>query len=226
MRTRIPMLIGVIGLVACLTREPAAASGADPSPLPAPARSTELSPSLAKATRNQIAALEPVFLAPDLEYPTIGLLPGWREKVCPQFSGLTRQQGEFAPFRASFGHCARRRSPGGGSRLHTHIHIYVTDWPRDLPKSMQRSDAIGVFGYRGRPYLVDQFIDTPHPVRVWYNIVEGPPVTFRFAFIGVVVVADRGQLQHVSLGQLADYLGWSASQRSSLTRTWRVTRPF
>ena len=205
MRSQIPMLIAAIGLIACLSAEPAGALGPDPSQLPGPPGGAELSPRLASYV-NRIAALEPAYLAPDLEYPTIGLLPGWRDKVCPQVSGLTQQQGEFILARLS--DIAR----AAGVRVADHdcrpnIFIYVTDRPRDLLKSMEKQNPIGMFGRRGLPYLIDQFIDTPRPVRVWYNVEEGPAVSFQYAFAGVLVVADRAQLQHVSFGQLADYLG-------------------
>src|SRR5665213_1860994 len=205
MRSKIPKLIAAIGLIGCLTAEPAGALGPDPSQLPAPPSTAELSPRLASYV-NQIAALEPAYLAPDLEYPTIGLLPGWRDKVCPQVSGLTRQQGEFVLARLSdIARAAGIRVSGHDCK--PNIFIYVTDRPRDLLKSMEQRNPIGMFGYRGRPYLIDQFIDTPRPVRVWYNVAEGAEVSFRFAFAGILVVADRAQLQHLSLGQLADYLG-------------------
>ncbi len=205
MRFKIPILAAAIGLIACLSIEPAGAFGPDPSPLVAPSRSAGLSPRL-ESYVHQIAALEPAYLTPELEYPTIGLLPGWRDKVCPQVSGLTQQQGEFILARLL--DIAR----AAGIRVSDHdckpnIFIYVTERPRDLLKSIEQKNSIDMFGYRGRPYLIDQFIDTPRPVRVWYNIMEGPPVSFRFAFAGVLVVADRAQLQHVSLRQLADYLG-------------------
>jgi hypothetical protein len=66
------------------------------------------------------------------------------------------------------------------------------------------------------PALVEEFIDAPRPVKVWYNThteTVGGLATFAQGLIvtapvvaRVFVIVDRAQVQGVSFGQLADYL--------------------
>jgi hypothetical protein len=166
-------------------------------------RRAELYPQV-KNFLNEAAALEPIVLTPRLEYPTVGTLPGWRDKICPKLSGLAREDGQFVLARV----VEIARATGvrvDGDHCSPNLYIFVTPQPTELLKGLE--SAYDMFGPRGRPYLLDQFIATPRPVRVWYNIYgAGPSVSFRFAFTTVLVVVDQTRLQGVSRSQLADYV--------------------
>ena len=135
------------------------------------------------------------------EYP-----PRWFAPVCPLVTGLPREQGEFVLGRIS--EIARAAgAPLGGEHCHPNLFIYVTAQPKGLLRAM--------FG-NATPLRVDEFIDTPRPVRVWHNIYEVPAgkmaipgrINARAWAIGpVYVVVDRAHLHAVSQGQLADYVG-------------------
>jgi hypothetical protein len=95
----------------------------------------------------------------------------------------------------------------GDEHCSPNLHIFVTAQPRELLKGIEKQNYYAMFGPRGRPYLLDQFIAMPRPVGVWYNIFpEGRSVWFKYAFTGVLVIVDQTRLQGVSLGQLADYI--------------------
>jgi hypothetical protein len=97
--------------------------------------------------------------------------------VCPLVSGLPRQDGEFILERLS--EIARA---AGVPLAEEHcgrpdLYILVTSRPQDLLRAMERRNRPFTFGYDVRfdppvetpRLLVDEFIDTPRPVRVWYN---------------------------------------------------------
>jgi hypothetical protein len=97
--------------------------------------------------------------------------------------------------------------PLAGEHCSPNLYILVTAQPRKLLKGMEENNAAVTFGPRALPTVLDQFIATPRPVRVWYNIgVGGPPVPFKYAFTRVSVIVDQKRLHGVSSGQLADYI--------------------
>lgn len=189
MRTALFALIFGLGVALCATAEPASVDS----------QRAQLYP---KVTRflAEAAALEPAFLAPQLYYPKEGLLPGWRIKVCPQVTGLPRQQGEYVLARLS----QVARTVGvrtGDEHCSPNLYIYATDHPNEVLKGLEAKNSYAIFGPRGVPYLLDQFAAMPQPVRIWYNIYgRGPAIT------GVLVIVDKTRIQGATIGQLADYL--------------------
>ena len=78
--------------------------------------------------------------------------------------------------------------------------IFVTaTQPQELVKGLEKHNSYAMFGPRGRPYLIDQFIAASRPVKVWYNV-------YGYSFARVLVIVDGTRLQGVSRGQLADYI--------------------
>jgi hypothetical protein len=82
---------------------------------------------------------------------------------------------------------------------------------------MEKRNFIYTFGQDAYPTVVDAFIATPRPVRVWYSVIEkfaifGPGYASRLRYhyewelTHVFVVVDQTRLQAVSRGQLADYV--------------------
>jgi len=96
--------------------------------------------------------------------------------ACPLVSGLTRQDGEFILERLS--EIARAAGvPLAGEHCRPNLYILVTPRPEELLRGMEKRNRPFTFGYDFRSYpptetprlVVDEFIKTPRPVRVWYN---------------------------------------------------------
>jgi hypothetical protein len=147
------------------------ASSAPATPLPevmVTARRLELERRVAKFV-NQIAAPENGDEG----------LARWQRPVCPLVSGLPQKDGEFILERLSeVAHAAG--VPLGDEHCHPNLYILVTDQPEDLLRGMEKRNRGFTFGYDTSVYpptetpatVVDEFINTPHAVRVWYNSYE------------------------------------------------------
>jgi hypothetical protein len=147
--------------------------------------------------------------------------------VCPLVSGLLPQEGESILERVS--EIARAANvPLAGEHCRPNLYVLVTAQPEGLLRAMERRNFFFTFGEEASPSVVDEFIRTPRPVRVWYNsgmmTPEGrrvPPhgyvqVTSLLQF-GVVwsmsrvfVIVDQQRLQGVSRRQFADYIAMVA----------------
>jgi hypothetical protein len=168
-------------------------------------------------------------------------LPLWTQPVCPSVSGMTRQQGEFILERVSqIAHEAGVRL--AGERCRPNLYILVNPRPKDLLRGMEKRNRSFTFGYDLSVFppvptsesVVDQFIETPRAVKVWYNSDErdawGKPLVYNgcvhwrvavrqvcnaessravsnviWIFSSVFVIADQRRLEGVTLGQFADY---------------------
>ncbi len=95
--------------------------------------------------------------------------------VCPLVSGLLRQDGEFILERLS--EIARAAAvPLAGEHCNPNLYVLVTTQPENLLRGMEKRNRAFTFGYDPSDYLipthadvVDEFIETPRAVRVWYN---------------------------------------------------------
>jgi hypothetical protein len=96
--------------------------------------------------------------------------------VCPLVSGLPGQEGEFILERLS--EIARAAGvPLAGEQCRPNLYILITAKPEDLLRGMERRNRPFTFGYDSRSspptetprLVVDEFIETPRAVRVWYN---------------------------------------------------------
>jgi hypothetical protein len=97
-------------------------------------------------------------------------LARWHAPVCPLVAGLTRQDGEFVLDRIS--EIARAaRVPLAGEHCRANLYIFVTSQPTELLRAMAKRNYSVTFG-DAAPFRVDEFIDTPRPVRVWFNSYE------------------------------------------------------
>jgi hypothetical protein len=105
-------------------------------------------------------------------------LARWQKSVCPLVSGLTAEQGEF--FLARVSEIARAAGISlAGENCRPNVYILVTNQPQELLRKMDKRNHAFTFG-DVEPALIDQFISTPRPVRVWYHIdattPEGTPL--------------------------------------------------
>ncbi len=91
----------------------------------------------------------------------------WQAPVCPLVAGLTRQQGEFVLERVS--EIARLTGvPLGEEHCRPNLFIFVTTAPKELLQAMEKRYFAQTFG-NATPSEVDEFINTPRPVRVWHS---------------------------------------------------------
>jgi len=93
----------------------------------------------------------------------------WHNEVCPLVSGLPAQEGEFILGRLS--EIARDANiPLGKEKCRPNFYILLNPQPAALLRLMDKRNHPYTFG-QASPGLVDQFISTARPVRVWYHTV-------------------------------------------------------
>jgi hypothetical protein len=96
-------------------------------------------------------------------------IPRWNEPVCPQESGLPREEGEWVLSR--FVEVARAAGvPMGSPHCRPNLYIVASSDPEVLLRRTKANNAnrIAMFG-DATPYVINQFIETPRSVRVWYG---------------------------------------------------------
>ena len=162
--------------------------------------------------------------------------------VCPLVSGLPRKDGEFILERLSEIAQMAGVPLADKENCRPNLYVLVTGQPEELLRGMEQRNRGFTFGYDASTYpptetaatVVDEFIKTPRPVRVWYNSTEkdiwgNPPAYCKFDSILVrcspglaggshivlsaiwaistaFVIVDQHRLHEVRLGQLADYV--------------------
>ena len=125
-------------------------------------------------------------------------LARWRAPICPYLNGLLPSQGDYILNRI----WTSVRTAGGAwlagkPRCQPNLFIYVTPEPQTL---LRGSALLG----GATQSHIDQFIDGPGPVWVWYN---GDDDGHAIGIFGpVVVVVERGRLAGISQDQFADYI--------------------
>jgi hypothetical protein len=105
-------------------------------------------------------------------------LSRWDRNVCPLVSGLATQEAEFILGRLS--EVARASGiPLAGEHCKANLYILVTTQPQAVLRGMDKRNHYFTFG-EASDVLVDEFITTPRPVRVWYHTgaltPEGQPL--------------------------------------------------
>jgi hypothetical protein len=127
-----------------------------------------------EAQRAQLAARVAAFVdavtafAPGDAY--LGLAQ-WHVPVCPLVLGLPQEQDELIRTRIS--EIARAaRVPLAGEHCRPNLYVYVTGRPEDLLHVMAKRDFAYTFGADALSSVVDEFMGTARPVRVWYSSSE------------------------------------------------------
>jgi hypothetical protein len=159
----------------------------------------------------------------------------WNTPVCPMVAGFTRDQGEYILGQLS--QIARAAQvPLGSSKCAPNLYIVVTSNPEATLKLWNRKYPHLFDTSRGEPEFKD-FIESPRPVRVWYNgLFKGADGNFSYstslwmasfqvlttqAYDGgsrlkneevwelqsVFVIVDKSRLEQVNIGQLSGYVG-------------------
>lgn len=100
-------------------------------------------------------------------------LARWNVPVCPQVTGLPREDGEFILERIS--EVARAAEvPLAGENCQPNLFVFVTVDPKQLLKAMEQKHRAVTFGH-ATPTAIDEFIAAPRAARVWYDsAVETP----------------------------------------------------
>jgi hypothetical protein len=94
-------------------------------------------------------------------------LPRWKLPVCPQVIGLPQEEGEYILGRIS--EVARTAGISlAGEQCRPNLYIVVTPDPRQLLQNTTEANRLLMFGSES-PSVIDEFIATPRPVRVYYK---------------------------------------------------------
>jgi hypothetical protein len=172
----------------CLAMVPSAdaCAGAEPAPAgPATTSSASNPQPLAEVTvtarRNELEKRVSRFVnqIAGTENGTEGLARWGTPAACPLVSGLPQKDGEFILERLS----EIGRSVGvplGDEHCRPNLYILVTSQPENLLRGMEKRNRTYTFGVDASSYppvdtpanIVDEFIKTPRPVRVWHNVTE------------------------------------------------------
>jgi hypothetical protein len=141
---------------------------AEPAPgSSAPAASEPIAEVTVRAQRAQLEPRVATFVNRIAALQNEEGLPRWQAPVCPLVTGLPRNDGEFVLERIS--EVARAAAvPLAGEHCHANLYIFVTGHPTELLQAMEKNKRAVTFG-SAAPSVVDEFITTPRPVRVWYN---------------------------------------------------------
>jgi hypothetical protein len=100
-------------------------------------------------------------------------LPRWRKGICPQVTGLPREAGEFILGRIS--EIARAAgAPLGAENCGPNLFIVVTPDPKRVLEGMNIQTRLLTFA-GAHPGVIDEFIATPRPIRVWYKTGMATP---------------------------------------------------
>ena len=235
MRTRLLLLIAVVGLVSSVTA--AAADAVAPADTPPPTPEV-----LVFAQRLKLEARITNFVYGITVLQNYEAVARWQSPVCPQVTGLARQPGEFVLERVS--EIARiAGAPLAKETCRPNLFIFVTSQPEELLQAMEKRYFAVSFG-NAAPSQVDAFVNTPRPVRVWHSPywtpegaspqgygvppsaqvlgggLSSPPTYSTWATAAsclhhpgswtwntyVIVGRRRRQLHGVSQGQFADYI--------------------
>jgi hypothetical protein len=126
--------------------------------------------------------------------------------ACPLVSGLPQKDGEFILERISdIGRSAG--VPLGDEHCRPNLYILVTSQPEDLLRGMEKRNRAYTFGVDSSFYpptetpasVVDEFIKSALPVRVWHNITEkdawGQPLAYCQAPLILPQCSEAGRNQ-------------------------------
>jgi hypothetical protein len=168
---KLAILVGLIAWVALTT--PTVIAQQSPAATAAPRDPKPVEEVTVTATRIELEKRVSKFV-----YQIAGLeneegLPRWNRRVCPQVSGLPRDAGEFVLARISEV-AGAAGAPIGAENCRPNLFVVVTTDPRKILEGMNTTTRILTFG-GAHPSVIDEFIATPRPVRVWYKTGMSTP---------------------------------------------------
>ena len=155
----------------------------------------------------------------------------WRIPVCPIVAGVAQQEGDFT-IRRIFEIARAAGVPRAEEPCRPNLLVFVTPDAKQFFSGMSTHTRLLTFAW-ALPSVIDEFIRTPQPVRVWYrtdmSTPDGRPlgdtdrsdaspiplvqpdhsytrISAIWGMRRVTVVVEQARLQGVSLGQFADYV--------------------
>lgn len=153
----------------------------------------------------------------------------WHDPICPLVGGIETEQGEYVLARMTEV-MMQVGAPVAPEKCNVNLFVIITDQPERLLDGWYRRDK-NLFGYVSQKRAL-VFIDTPKPVRVWYNAHITKPGGIPFAVStgtygttiennhvddtrlsrtdvlsaqSVLVIVDARRVNGIKLQQLADY---------------------
>jgi hypothetical protein len=178
MRNRLLMLIAIAVFVAAGSAEAAGPTGQSTAPVEAassasasPGTSASLPEVTVLAQRLKLEAQVSSFVNGITALQNNEGLARWHTPVCPLVSGLPAEEGEFILGRVS--EIARAAGvPLAGEKCRANLFIFVTTHPKELAQAMEQGRYRVVVFADAAPLEVDEFVNTPLPVRVWHSTYE------------------------------------------------------
>jgi hypothetical protein len=184
---KFPILLAAATLAILCGTDSGVAADQSPAPAAAPGRPAPSSGSQPQRPQGQVTITGRAELEPRItafvnmiagSYIDAEGLARWVKNVCPLVSGLTAEQGEFILERLS--DIARAADISlAAENCRPNVYILVTNQPQELLSKMDKRNHMFTFG-DAEPALINNFISTPQPVRVWYhtNVTtpEGQPL--------------------------------------------------
>jgi hypothetical protein len=210
---KLQFLIPVVAVLAAMHAGTSAAQAAAPAAAPADGKSEGVAEVTVTATRAELVPRVSKFVNQIAARQNDEGLPRWQDPVCPLITGLPRQEGEYMLGRISEIATAAK-VPLAGEKCRPNLFIFVTTQPTQLLQAMDKEKRLATFG-DATPTVVDEFINTPHPVRVWYNTSirtpEGTPPNQGMpnaaqvlggGLAGVRVYNDLDRTSHILLSKI------------------------
>jgi hypothetical protein len=184
-----------------------------------------------QAQRNALTPRVREFLADSLDLENNEGATRWNSPICPAVVGLERDQAEFILARLS------QIARGVGVELAgdhcspANLSVFATAQPTSFLEKWSKMRHQRMFG-DAMPSVITRFIETPRPVRVRYNSVEGPANGGMKADEHVIPgmfsagSADTGQL--ANFGARAPVFTNQGEGDSRITRTaaWSLSSVF
>jgi hypothetical protein len=145
---------------------------ADPPPPTSPARTTAEPSGLDTVTiearrRKELEHEVDHFVNSVTGHPWGESVARWNTKICPLVAGLPQTEGEFILTRLS--QIAREaHAPLAGEQCEVNFYVVLTHEPDVLLKKWYARDK-RLFMTRNGRGAINSFLDSQHPVRIWYN---------------------------------------------------------
>ena len=150
------------------------------TPPPSKGSASGLDPITVEAQRQREAVKHEVtrFIASVTEPAHDESLATWQLPVCPLVAGLPHDMGEFVLRRISQT-ALNAHAPLAPEKCHPNFYVIVTPAPGELlrkwraryPRTFNEDRGVGG---------IKRFLDSPLPIRIWYNVDDGCPGTLTY----------------------------------------------
>jgi hypothetical protein len=153
-------------------------------------------------------------------------LARWQNPVCPLVTGLPGPEGEFILARIS--EIARAADiPLASENCRPNLYIFVSSQPQELLRGLDQRNHAFTYG-DAPPNVVDEFISTPQPVRVWYHTAAKTPEGLPLVGWSWPEVASKksGAISNGRPPLSFSANAWAESTHLSFNFIWTIYRAF